>query len=76
MLKELGTEKGKEITLHGRGGTQEEMICFAEKPPKKKGYIQLHCDITPRAYENFITVCKRGYYNVVAFYRNIRYCDK
>ncbi|KAF3949707.1 hypothetical protein CMV_024459 [Castanea mollissima] len=54
-----------------------------EKNPKKKGYVQLHtthgdlnielhCDITPRACENFITLCERGYYNGVAFHRNIR----
>lgn len=57
-----------------------------EKNPKKKGYVQLHtthgdlnielhCDITPRACENFITLCERGYYNGVAFHRNIRYDD-
>lgn len=55
-----------------------------EKNPKKKGYvrlhtthgdlnIELHCDITPRACENFLTLCERGYYNGVAFHRNIRY---
>eukprot|EP01018_Ginkgo_biloba_P014435 Gb_10179 [translate_table: standard] len=54
-----------------------------EKNPKKKGYVQLHtthgdlnielhCDITPRTCENFITLCERGYYNGVAFHRNIR----
>ncbi|KAJ9564264.1 hypothetical protein OSB04_000230 [Centaurea solstitialis] len=54
-----------------------------EKTPKKKGYVQLHtthgdlnielhCDIAPRACENFITLCERGYYNGVAFHRNIR----
>lgn len=54
-----------------------------EKNPKKKGYvrlqtthgdlnIELHCDITPRTCENFITLCERGYYNGVAFHRNIR----
>lgn len=54
-----------------------------EKNPKKKGYVQLHtthgdlnielhCDITPRACENFITLCEQGYYNGVAFHRNIR----
>jgi peptidyl-prolyl cis-trans isomerase-like protein 2 len=57
-----------------------------EKNPKKKGYVQLHtthgdlnielhCDITPRACENFITLCERGYYNGVTFHRNIRYSD-
>uniref|UniRef100_A0A5B7BCV8 Putative peptidyl-prolyl cis-trans isomerase CYP65 isoform X2 n=1 Tax=Davidia involucrata TaxID=16924 RepID=A0A5B7BCV8_DAVIN len=51
--------------------------------PKKKGYVQLHtthgdlnielhCDITPRTCENFITLCERGYYNGVVFHRNIR----
>lgn len=54
-----------------------------EKNPKKKGYvklhtthgdlnIELHCDIAPRACENFITLCERGYYNGVAFHRSIR----
>ncbi|XP_022950777.1 peptidyl-prolyl cis-trans isomerase CYP65-like isoform X1 [Cucurbita moschata] len=54
-----------------------------EKNPKKKGYVQLHtthgdlnielhCDITPRACENFITLCENGYYNGVAFHRSIR----
>ncbi|KAK4749439.1 hypothetical protein SAY87_026888 [Trapa incisa] len=54
-----------------------------EKNPKKKGYVQLHtshgdlnielhCDITPRACENFITLCEQGYYNGVVFHRNIR----
>lgn len=54
-----------------------------EKNPKKKGYvrlqtthgdlnIELHCDMTPRTCENFLTLCERGYYNGVAFHRNIR----
>ncbi|CAI9758484.1 unnamed protein product [Fraxinus pennsylvanica] len=56
---------------------------MVEKNPKKKGYIrlqmthgdlniELHCDITPRTCENFITLCECGYYNGVAFHRNIR----
>ncbi|EPS73585.1 hypothetical protein M569_01162, partial [Genlisea aurea] len=54
-----------------------------EKNPKKKGYVrlqtthgdlnlELHCDITPRACENFISLCERGFYNGVGFHRNIR----
>ncbi|KAG9440517.1 hypothetical protein H6P81_020682 [Aristolochia fimbriata] len=54
-----------------------------EKNPKKKGYVQLHtthgdlnielhCDITPRACENFISLCEKGYYNGIAFHRSIR----
>ncbi len=55
-----------------------------ERNPKKKGYvrmhtnrgdlnIELHCDITPRTCENFITLCERGYYDNVIFHRSIRY---
>ncbi|CAM6051939.1 unnamed protein product [Sphagnum compactum] len=54
-----------------------------ERNPKKKGYvrmhtnrgdlnIELHCDITPRTCENFITLCERGYYDNVIFHRSIR----
>lgn len=54
-----------------------------ERNPKKKGYVQLHtthgdlnielhCDITPRTCENFLTLCERGYYNGVVFHRSIR----
>ncbi|CAI0507674.1 unnamed protein product [Linum tenue] len=54
-----------------------------ERNPKKKGYVQLHtthgdlnielhCDITPRACENFLTLCEKNYYNGVIFHRNIR----
>ncbi|XP_072979878.1 peptidyl-prolyl cis-trans isomerase CYP65 [Typha angustifolia] len=54
-----------------------------EKNPKKKGYVQLHtthgdlnielhCDITPRTCENFITHCENGYYNGIPFHRSIR----
>ncbi|CAH1413379.1 unnamed protein product [Lactuca virosa] len=63
--------------------TNEFEYIKVEKNPNKKGYVQLHtthgdlnielhCDIAPRACENFITLCERGYYNGVAFHRNIR----
>ncbi|EYU44494.1 hypothetical protein ABFS82_08G058200 [Erythranthe guttata] len=63
--------------------TNEYEYVKVEKNPKKKGYvrlqtthgdlnIELHCDITPRTCENFITLCERGYYNGVVFHRNIR----
>ncbi|KDO78890.1 hypothetical protein CISIN_1g007574mg [Citrus sinensis] len=63
--------------------TNEFEYIKVEKNPKKKGYVQLHtthgdlnielhCDITPRSCENFITLCERGYYNGVAFHRSIR----
>eukprot|EP00250_Pteridium_aquilinum_P017050 c23429_g1_i3 orf=719-1915(+) len=54
-----------------------------ERNPKKKGYVrfhtthgdlnlELHCDLTPRTCENFLTLCEKGYYNGVIFHRNIR----
>ncbi|KAK3237421.1 hypothetical protein CYMTET_52499 [Cymbomonas tetramitiformis] len=54
-----------------------------EKNPDKKGYVQLqtnfgninlelHCDVTPRTCENFITLCEGGYYNGVKFHRSIK----
>ncbi|XP_039117710.1 peptidyl-prolyl cis-trans isomerase CYP65 [Dioscorea cayenensis subsp. rotundata] len=63
--------------------TNEYEYVKVEKNPKKKGYVQLHtshgdlnlelhCDITPRTCENFITLCERGYYDGVAFHRSIR----
>ncbi|KAJ0982133.1 hypothetical protein J5N97_010388 [Dioscorea zingiberensis] len=63
--------------------TNEFEYVKVEKNPKKKGYVQLHtthgdlnlelhCDITPRTCENFITLCERGYYDGVAFHRSIR----
>lgn len=47
---------------------------YVDINPKKKGYVrletshgnlnlELHCDLTPRACENFITHCEAGYYN-------------
>lgn len=50
---------------------------------KKKGYVrlvtnlgplnlELHCDITPKACENFIKHCENGYYNGTQFFRSIR----
>jgi len=51
---------------------------------KKKGYVriltscgpinfELHCDLAPKACENFILLCKRGYYNGTIFHRSIRH---
>lgn len=50
---------------------------------KKKGYVkletshgdlnlELHCDQTPRACENFVRHCQSGYYNGTKFHRSIR----
>ena len=67
--------------------TNECEYVQVEKNPKKKGYVrlhtthgdlnlELHCDITPRTCENFLTLCERGYYDGVIFHRNIRYWPK
>uniref|UniRef100_A0A8C9U842 RING-type E3 ubiquitin-protein ligase PPIL2 n=2 Tax=Scleropages formosus TaxID=113540 RepID=A0A8C9U842_SCLFO len=50
---------------------------------KKKGYVRLHtnkgdlnlelyCDKVPKAGENFIKLCKKGYYDGTLFHRSIR----
>ena len=54
-----------------------------EYNPTKKGYVglhtnlgdlnlELHCDIAPRTCENFLTLCKHGYYDGVGFHRSIK----
>jgi peptidyl-prolyl cis-trans isomerase-like protein 2 len=51
---------------------------------KKKGYVrlhtstgdlnlELHCDLVPKTCENFILLCKRGYYDNTIFHRSIRH---
>ncbi|GAM28255.1 hypothetical protein SAMD00019534_114310, partial [Acytostelium subglobosum LB1] len=53
------------------------------KKTKRKGYVklrtnlgdlnlQLHCDLTPKACENFLELCETGYYNGVSFHRLIK----
>ncbi|BDA49532.1 Peptidyl-prolyl cis-trans isomerase-like 2 [Coccomyxa sp. Obi] len=54
-----------------------------ERCPKKKGYmrlhtslgdlnLELHCDIAPRACENFFVLAEGGYYTDTIFHRSIR----
>lgn len=54
-----------------------------ERCPKKKGYmrlhtslgdlnLELHCDIVPRACENFFVLAEGGYYTDTIFHRSIR----
>ncbi|KAK4018138.1 hypothetical protein OUZ56_000208 [Daphnia magna] len=51
---------------------------------KKKGYVrlvtnlgpvnlELHCDMVPKTCENFINLCKKGYYNNTKFHRSIKH---
>mmetsp|Transcript_38784 Transcript_38784/g.64491 ORF Transcript_38784/g.64491 Transcript_38784/m.64491 type:complete len:605 (-) Transcript_38784:107-1921(-) len=66
------------VTHNERAQREETGRC-----PKKKGYVrlhtnlgdlnvELHCDVTPRACENFMVHCESGYYNNVIFHRSIR----
>lgn len=70
-------------TIYDPVTTNDYEYVQVEKNPKKKGYVrlhtthgdlnlELHCDITPRTCENFLTLCERGYYEGVIFHRNIR----
>ena len=34
--------------------------------------LELHCDMVPKACENFIKLCQKGYYNRTVFHRSIR----
>lgn len=62
--------------------TEYQMV-QVEKNPTKKGYcrvhtslgdlnLELHCDLAPRACENFLTLAARGYYNGTVFHRSIK----
>ena len=35
--------------------------------------IELHCDMVPKTCENFINLCKKGYYNNTKFHRSIKH---
>ena len=61
----------------------ERELVHKEFKPKKKGYvrlctshgdlnIELHCDITPRTCNNFISLCESKYYDNCVFHRSIR----
>jgi peptidyl-prolyl cis-trans isomerase-like protein 2 len=34
--------------------------------------LELHCDLAPRTCENFLLLCRRGYYDGTLFHRSIR----
>ena len=54
-----------------------------ERKPAKKGYmrlhtnlgdlnLELHCNIAPRACENFLILAESGYYSNTVFHRSIK----
>uniref|UniRef100_A0A674N1X5 RING-type E3 ubiquitin-protein ligase PPIL2 n=1 Tax=Takifugu rubripes TaxID=31033 RepID=A0A674N1X5_TAKRU len=69
------------ITVHEADAIADDTVRY--QYVKKKGYvrlhtnkgdlnIELHCDKVPKAGENFIGLCKKGYYDGTVFHRSIR----
>ena len=73
------------FTCAGFTAAPKKELTEAEKPGivvKEKGYVQLvtnigqvnielYCHLVPKTCENFIGLCKKGYYDNVIFHRNI-----
>ncbi|XP_031426157.1 RING-type E3 ubiquitin-protein ligase PPIL2 [Clupea harengus] len=68
-------------TVHVADAIADDSVRF--QYVKKKGYVrlrtnkgdvnlELHCDKVPKAGENFIKLCKKGYYDNTIFHRSIR----
>ncbi|XP_062313874.1 RING-type E3 ubiquitin-protein ligase PPIL2 [Osmerus eperlanus] len=68
-------------TVHEADAITEDTVRY--QYVKKKGYVrlhtnkgdlnlELHCDKVPKAGENFIRLCKKGYYDGTVFHRSIR----
>lgn len=69
------------ITLHEAAIVDEDELRYERV--HKKGYVrlvtslgdlnfELHCELTPRACDNFIRHCRSGYYRQTKFHRSIR----
>uniref|UniRef100_A0A4W3ITD8 Peptidylprolyl isomerase (cyclophilin)-like 2 n=1 Tax=Callorhinchus milii TaxID=7868 RepID=A0A4W3ITD8_CALMI len=68
-------------TMHEAAAVEDNTVRY--RYVKKKGYVrlhtskgdvnlELHCEMTPKACENFIKLCKKEYYNGTIFHRSIR----
>ncbi|KAL2091882.1 hypothetical protein ACEWY4_011680 [Coilia grayii] len=68
-------------TIHEADAIADDTVRY--QYVKKKGYVrlhtnkgdlnlELHCDKVPKAGENFIKLCKKGYYDNTIFHRSIR----
>ncbi|KAL4646580.1 peptidyl-prolyl cis-trans isomerase-like 2 [Arapaima gigas] len=68
-------------TIHEADAIADDQVRY--QYVKKKGYVrlhtnkgdlnlELHCDKVPKAGENFIKLCKKGYYDGTIFHRSIR----
>uniref|UniRef100_A0A671U7S5 RING-type E3 ubiquitin transferase n=1 Tax=Sparus aurata TaxID=8175 RepID=A0A671U7S5_SPAAU len=69
------------VTTHEADAIADDTVRY--QYVKKKGYVrlhtnkgdlnvELHCDKVPKAGENFIRLCKKGYYDGTVFHRSIR----
>ncbi|XP_064424079.1 RING-type E3 ubiquitin-protein ligase PPIL2 isoform X2 [Latimeria chalumnae] len=68
-------------TTHEAAAVDDDVVRY--RYVKKKGYVrihtskgdlnlELHCDMTPKTCENFVKLCKKGYYDGTIFHRSIR----
>ncbi|XP_062896978.1 RING-type E3 ubiquitin-protein ligase PPIL2 [Mobula hypostoma] len=68
-------------TTHEAAAIDDDQVRY--RYVKKKGYVrlhtnkgvlnlELHCEMTPKTCENFIKLCKKGYYDGTKFHRSIR----
>uniref|UniRef100_A0A1B6I137 RING-type E3 ubiquitin-protein ligase PPIL2 n=1 Tax=Homalodisca liturata TaxID=320908 RepID=A0A1B6I137_9HEMI len=68
-------------TEHEAAIIEEDLVRYERV--KKKGYVrlvtnfgplnlELYCDMVPKASENFMKLCERGYYDNTKFHRSIR----
>ncbi|CAG7838055.1 unnamed protein product [Allacma fusca] len=69
-------------TVHEAAIREEDSVRYERV--SKKGYVriktnfgqinlELHCDLAPKACENFLLLCRRGYYNGTIFHRSIKH---
>ena len=69
-------------TCHKAAILDENVVRYQRN--KKKGYVrlvtnfgplnfELDCDMVPKTCENFMILCKRGYYNETKFHRSIKH---
>ena len=70
------------IEEHEAAVLEDDVVRYARV--KKKAYVrlvtnagplnvELHCEYVPKACENFIRLCQKGYYDGTKFHRSIRH---
>ena len=70
------------LTVHEAAILDEDVVRYQRI--KKKGYVrlvtnlghlnvELYCDQVPKTCDNFMSLCKKGYYNNTKFHRSIKH---